>query len=164
MAVRFENLSFQRKPEVSDQMWDLYKNNIALFWRNRERILSDPKLFYVRTPFSIYAAYIGVPKYGESVCLGVLLKAWAEHAEIFTSPCLKCGGTMNIYSFGGSPLTGIGLLSCRCVDCGYLVEHKKHGEFNGLRHCMCEIAEQYAAQEAPDALTFEEAVDLLKTE
>ncbi len=159
MAVCF----FQRRPEFSEQMWDLYKNNITLFWRNRERILSNSKLFYVRTPFSIHSAYIGVPKYGESVCLGVLLKAWAEHAEIFTLPCPKCGGTMNIYSFGDSPLSGIGRLSCRCVDCDYLVEHKKHGEFSGLWHCMCEMAEQYAVQEVPYALTFEEAVDLLKT-
>ncbi len=164
MAVHLENLSSRRTPEVSEQMWDLYKNSIALFWRNRERILSDPKLFYVRTPFSIRAAYIGIPKYGESICLGVLLKAWAEHAELFTLPCPKCGGEMKIYSFAGSPMSGMGHLSCRCVDCDYLVEHKAHGDFSALSHRMRKTAEQHAAREAPDALTFEEAVNLLKTE
>ncbi len=164
MAVHFENLSSRRTPEFSEPLWDLYKNSIALFWRNRERILSDPKLFYVRTPFSISAAYIGIPKYGESVCLGVLLKAWTEDAETYTLPCPKCGGEMKIYSFAGSPMSGMGRLSCRCVDCDHLIEHKEHGNFSALSHRIREIAEQYAAREVPDALTFEEAVSLLKTE
>lgn len=95
---------------------------------------------------------------------GALPKAWAEHAELFTLPCLKCGGQMKIYSFAGSPMSGMGRQSCCCVDCDYLVEHKGHGNFSGLSHRMREIAEDYAAQEASDALTFEEVINLLKTE
>jgi len=152
--------SYQSDPTDSDErerLWAVYEANIPLFWRCRERIAADLRLFFAQTPFKVHAAYIDFPHSGPYP-LGVIVRAWMEHETVYRLPCPKCGDKMLIYSFAGSPLSGRSSRSACCVKCGYRVRGEHNGNFSGMFGPMRRIAMEYDGTDCREALTLEEVV------
>lgn len=149
----------QQKQE--QRLQNLFAESVPLIWRQRERILADPQLFGARTPMRIRMAYVSMKDSGPYP-LGVVVRAWTEYEERYTRVCPKCGGRMLIYSFSGSPLSGRSSHSATCTACGYRQLHVDEGSFGRLASPIMRIASEYRDLPEDDALSLEEAVNLLK--
>ena len=147
--------------QAQERQWNLFAEAVPLFWHHRDRILADPQLFGARTPIHIRMAYVAM-KVSGPYPLGVVVRAWSEYAENYTRVCPKCGGQMLIYSFSGSPLSGRSSHSATCTACGYRQLHVDEGSFGRLASPIMRIASEYRDLPEDDALSLEEAVNLLK--
>lgn len=143
--------------QAQERQWELFAEAVPLIWRQRERILANPQLFGARTPMRIRMAYVSMKDSGPYP-LGVVVRAWSEHADNYTRLCPKCGGRMLIYSFSGSPLSGRSSHSATCTACGYQQLHVDEGCFGRLASPIMRIASQYRDLPKGDALSFEEAI------
>lgn len=144
--------------QAQERQWNLFAEAVPLIWRHREQILTDPQLFGARTPMRIRMAYVSMKDSGPYP-LGVVVRAWSEHAENYTRVCPKCGGRMLIYSFSGSPLSGSSSHSATCTACGYQQRHVDEGSFGRLASPITRIASQYRDLPKDDALSLEEAIN-----
>ena len=156
----FEPIRRERQQQEEQRLQDLFAESVPLIWRQRERILTDPQLFGARTPMRIRMAYVSMKDSGPYP-LGVVVRAWSEHADNYTRLCLKCGGRMLIYSFSGSPLSGRSSHSATCTACGYQQLHVDEGCFGRLASPIMRIASQYQDLPKDDALSVKEAMALL---
>lgn len=154
----FEPIRRERQQQEEQRLQDLFAESVPLIWRQRERILTDPQLFGARTPMRIRMAYVSMKDSGPYP-LGVVVRAWSEHADNYTRLCPKCGGRMLIYSFSGSPLSGRSSHSATCTACGYQQHHVDEGSFGRLASPIMRIASQYRDLPKGDALSFEEAIN-----
>lgn len=157
----FEPIRRERQKREEQRLQDLFAESVPLIWRQRERILADPQLFGVRTPMRIRMAYVSMRDSGPYP-LGVVVRAWTEYEERYTRVCPKCGGQMLIFSFSGSPLSGRSSHSATCTACGYQQRHVDEGSFGRLASPITRIAGQYRDLPKDDALSLEEAINLLK--
>lgn len=157
----FEPIRRERQKREEQRLQDLFAESVPLIWRQRERILADPQLFGVRTPMRIRMAYVSMRDSGPYP-LGVVVRAWTEHEERYTRVCPKCGGQMLIYSFSGSPLSGRSSHSATCTACSYQQQHVDEGSFGRLASPIMLIASEYQDLPKDDALSLEEAINLLK--
>ena len=156
----FEPIRRERQQQEEQRFQDLFAESVPLIWRQRERILTDPQLFGARTPMRIRMAYVSMKDSGPYP-LGVVVRAWSEHADNYTRLCPKCGGRMLIYSFSGSPLSGSSSHSATCTACGYQQLHVDEGCFGRLASPIMRIASQYRDLPKDDALSVKEAMALL---
>lgn len=156
----FEPIRRERQQQEEQRLQDLFAESVPLIWRQRERILTDPQLFGARTPMRIRMAYVSMKDSGPYP-LGVVVRAWSEHADNYTRLCPKCGGRMLIYSFSGSPLSGRSSHSATCTACGYQQLHVDEGCFGRLASPIMRIASQYQDLPKDDALSVKEAMALL---
>lgn len=147
--------------QTHERQWELFAEAVPLIWQQRERILTDLQLFGARTPMRIRMAYVSMKNSGPYP-LGVVVRAWTEYEERYTRVCPKCGGRMLIYSFSGSPLSGRSSHSATCTACGYRQLHVDEGSFGRLASPIMRIASEYRDLPEDDALSLEEAVNLLK--
>lgn len=157
----FEPIRRERQKREEQRLQDLFAESVPLIWRQRERILADLQLFGVRTPMRIRMAYVSMRDSGPYP-LGVVVRAWTEHEERYTRVCPKCGGQMLIYSFSGSPLSGRSSHSATCTACSYQQHHVDEGSFGSLASPIMRIASEYRDLPKGDALSFEEAINLLQ--
>ena len=104
--------------------WKVYSEHIPLFWHHREQILSDPKLFFTETPLRVYG-------FGK-ICMGILVKAWIDYPSTFCKSCPKCKGRSLVFSFSGSPMSGMSSHSVHCLDCGTVTSGISGGEFGAF--------------------------------
>lgn len=153
----FEPIRRERQQQEEQRLQDLFAESVPLIWRQRERILANPQLFGARTPMRIRMAYVSMKDSGPYP-LGVVVRAWSEHADNYTRLCPKCGGRMLIYSFSGSPLSGRSSHSATCTACGYQQLHVDEGCFGRLASPIMRIASQYRDLPKGDAPSFEEAI------
>ena len=127
--------------------WYFYKTHIGFFWEYRELILAEPAYAQLPTPveLSYRATLFSVEMLpGRYIRLGALVRAWTEYPALYTRVCPKCGGTMLLYSFNGSLMTGRRSKSYSCVDCGHRNEHEPGGDFGALRQTIGELTESLA--------------------
>jgi len=97
-------------PRLEEQK--LFIENYEFIWENRERIINDGALFETRLYFSgLSLAYVS----GGGLTLGMLLTLW-NNGE-WTTKCPFCGGTVRIFGWGGSPLTGNNKYHGFCTSC-----------------------------------------------
>lgn len=157
----FEPIRQEQQKREEQRLLNLFAESVPLIWRQRERILADPQLFEARTPMRIRMAYVSMMDSGPYP-LGVVVRAWTEYEERYTRVCPKCGGRMLIYSFSGSPLSGSSSHSASCLTCGYQQHHVDEGSFGSLASPITRIAGQYRDLPKDDALSLEEAINLLK--
>lgn len=157
----FESIRRGRQKREKQRLRDLFAESGPLIWHHRDRILADPQLFGARTPMRIRMAYVSMKDSGPYP-LGVVVRAWTEYEERYTRVCPKCGGRMLIYSFSGSPLSGRSSHSATCTACGYRQLYVDEGSFGRLASPIMRIASQYHDLPKDDALSLEEAVNLLK--
>lgn len=157
----FEPIRREQQKREEQRLQDLFAESVPLIWRQSERILADPQLFGARTPMRIRMAYVSMMDSGPYP-LGVVVRAWTECEERYTRVCPKCGGRMLIYSFSGSPLSGRSSHSATCFTCGYQQHHVDEGSFGSLASPITRIAGQYRDLPKDDALSLEEAINLLK--
>ncbi|WP_308501586.1 hypothetical protein [uncultured Alistipes sp.] len=153
-----EPIRREQQKREEQRLQDLFAESVPLIWRQRERILTDPKLFGAHTPMRIRMAYVSMRNSGPYP-LGVVVRAWTEYEERYTRVCPKCGGQMLIYSFSGSPLSGRSSHSATCTACGYQQHHVDEGSFGRLASPIMRIASQYRDLPKGDALSLEEAVN-----
>lgn len=132
--------------------WYYYKTHIGFLWQHREQILAEPRYAQVPTPLSVYL----VPD--RFVRLGILLQAWVERPDNYMQTCKRCGGTMVVYSFAGSPMSGRSSRSLCCVDCGLHIMHDDSGNFNGMMFPIRRLTEYNAPQPDSEPLTLEALV------
>lgn len=156
----FEPIRREQQKREEQRLLNLFAESVPLIWRQRERILTDPQLFGARTPMRIRMAYVSMKDSGPYP-LGVVVRAWSEHADNYTRLCPKCGGRMLIYSFSGSPLSGSSSHSATCTACGYQQLHVDEGCFGRLASPIMRIASQYRDLPKDDALSVKEAMALL---
>ena len=147
--------------QAQERQWELFAEAVPLIWRQRARILAEPRLFGARTPMRIRMAYVSMKDSGPYP-LGVVVRAWSEYEERYTRPCPKCGGRMLIYSFSGSPLSGRSSHSVTCTACGYQQRHVDKGSFGSLASPIMRLAGEYRGLPTDDALSLEEAVAALQ--
>jgi len=96
-----------------EERCELFYSNIRLFVEKRDVILSNPRLYSVKTPRSFCGGlFIG----SKSITLGKMLLLW-EEKKIFSRNC-ACGGRGVIHRFGGSPLSGGCAFDITCLACG----------------------------------------------
>lgn len=157
----FEPIRREQQKRKEQRLQDLFAASVPLIWRHRERILADPQLFGARTPMRIRMAYVSMKDSGPYP-LGVVVRAWTEYEERYTRICPKCGGRMLIYSFSGSPLSGRSSHSATCTACGNQQHHVDGGSFGRLASPIMRIASQYRDLPQDNALSLEEAINLLK--
>lgn len=157
----FEPIRRERQKREEQRLQDLFAESVPLIWRQRERILADLQLFGVRTPMRIRMAYVSMRDSGPYP-LGVVVRAWTEYEERYMRICPKCGGQMLIYSFSGSPLSGRSSHSATCTACSYQQHHVDEGSFGRLASPIMLIASEYQDLPKDDALSLEEAINLLK--
>lgn len=129
--------------------WYFYKTHIGFFWQYREQILAEPRYAQVPTPVELSYGLGGfsietLP--GRYIRLGALLRGWTEHPEHYMRPCPACGGTMLLYSFNGSPMTGSCSKSYSCAACSHRIEHERGGDFGALRQTIGELSASLAGE------------------
>ena len=103
----------ERSREQVRREEDYFFENYRYFWKNRNVIIHNAELCRTPVYFAVLSlAYIA----GGPLRLGMLLQLWQR--GLWTAACPKCGGTVRIFRWGGSPLSGNNSYSGRCVDCG----------------------------------------------
>lgn len=92
---------------------ELFVENLDLLLSFEQVILNDRDYFF--TPLSF--AWCSCPYISGDgpLSLGYLLRGWKD--QILKEPCPECGGTVLVFSFGGSPLSGSNSWSGFCKDC-----------------------------------------------
>jgi len=161
MPTRNGNQSDSSASDERKRAWEVYEANIPLFWQHRERIVAEPRLFFAQTPFKVNTAYVNFPHSGPYP-LGVIVRAWMERETAYRLSCPKCGGRMMVYSFAGSPLSGMSSRSACCVECGHRVRGESNGNLSNMFGPMRRIAAEYDGTDCREALTLAEVVENLK--
>ena len=112
------------------------------------------KLFFTETPLRIYG-------FGE-ICLGILVKAWIDYPNTFYKPCPKCKGRSLVFSFSGSPMSGMSSHSVHCLDCGTVTSGISGGEFGVFRAATRHIIQAHSVSNSPELLILDQVVEILK--
>jgi hypothetical protein len=99
--------------KTTEELLNTFCDHITLLLKNQQRILDRSETFFIELPFAWCSwPYIG----GDGpLYLGYLLLGW--QIGRLTAKCPKCSGTLRIYSFGGSPLSGINGATGACLEC-----------------------------------------------
>ena len=137
---------------------EMFYGNIALLFANIEKILSEPRLYSIKAPETLYEVmYVSL---GERVItLGELLLLW-QNEKAFSGTCPKCKGKTLLYRFGGSPLSGTIFESkSKCLECGQIDNEKKGGSFGSLRSIRDKYAPIEPVVEHPASVA--ELIDIL---
>lgn len=136
------------------RLWNLYEAHLALFYRCRERISEDEALASACTPLHVVLL--------SGIRLGQLVRAWQEPS--FSDICPACGGAAVVYSFSGSPLSGMSRHSLFCPICGNRKRDIVSGRFGSFMRSMQRIVREYPASDSPlHALTLDKAITALES-
>lgn len=136
------------------RLWNLYKAQLPLFYRCRQRISEDEALASAWTP--LHVVLLG------GIRLGQLIRAWQEPS--FSDVCPACGGAALVYSFSGSPLSGMSSHSLFCPSCGARKQSIASGRFGSFMRSMQHIVREYPASASPlQALTLDKAISALES-
>ena len=117
---------------------NLLKANIENFFANKDVVYSNSRYFLTPLPVSTGLAYAGPL----IVMLGMLLELW-ETKPGTTETHENCGGKILIWSFGGSPLSGMNSWAGYCRKCGGRVTGNKSC-FPDLWHLFVEQIKRYS--------------------
>ena len=153
-CIWFGHAREEPRRKAGKHLWKVYSEHIPLFWHHREQILSDPKLFVTETPLRVYG-------FGK-ICLGILVKAWIDYPNTFCKPCLKSKGRSLVFSFSGSPMSGMSFHSVHCLDCGTVTSGISGGEFGAFRAAIKHIIQAHSVSNSPELLTLDQVVEILK--
>ena len=151
-CIWFGHAREEQRRKAGKHLWKVYSEHIPLFWHHREQILSEPKLFVTETPLRVYG-------FGK-ICLGILVKAWIDYT--FCKPCPKCKGRSLVFSFSGSPMSGMSFHSVHCLDCGTVTSGISGGEFGAFRAAIKHIIQAHSVSNSPELLTLDQVVEILK--
>lgn len=143
-----------QRRKAENHWWEVYSEQIPLFWHHREQILSNPNLFFAETPFSVW-------RLGK-ICLGILVKAWIDYPDTFCQPCPKCNGRSLVFRFAGSPMSGMDSHSVHCLDCGTVTSGISGGEFGAFRAAIRDIIQATPVSNTSESLTLDQVVEILK--
>ena len=152
-CIWFGHAREEQRRKAEKHRWKVYSEHISLFWHHREQILSDPKLFVTETPLKVYG-------FGK-ICLGILVKAWIDYPNTFCKPCPKCKGRSLVFSFRGSPMSGMSFHSVHCLDCGTVTSGISGGKFGAFRAAIRHIIQAHSSN-SPELLTLDQVVEILK--
>lgn len=141
-----------------ERVWQVFREHVPLFWRYREQILTNPRLFWTPTPFTVGSAYVAFA-YSGPYPLGIVVQAWSQDST-YQRRCPKCSGMGLIYTFGGSILSGSVRYGVVCTDCGHQWSYSDCN-FRGLLWPLRGLAEKYDGQERDDAYSLDEAITVL---
>ena len=153
-CIWFGHAREEPRRKAGKHLWKVYSEHIPLFWHHREQILSDPKLFVTETPLRVYG-------FGK-ICLGILVKAWIDYPNTFCKPCLKCKGRSLVFSFSGSPMSGMSFHWVPWRDCGTVTSGISGGEFGAFRAAIKHIIQAHSVSNSPELLTLDQVVEILK--
>ncbi|WP_288539913.1 hypothetical protein [uncultured Alistipes sp.] len=145
----------EQRRKAEKYLWKVYSEHIPLFWHHRKQILSDPKLFVTETPLRAYG-------FGK-ICLGILVKAWIDYPNTFCKPCPKCKGRSLVFSFSGSPMSGMSSHSVHCLDCGTVTSGISGGEFGAFRAAIRHIVQTSLVSDYSGAQLLDDVITRLKS-
>lgn len=154
-CIWFGHAREEQRRKAGKHLWKVYSEHIPLFWHHREQILSDPKLFVTETPLRVYG-------FGK-ICLGILVKAWIDYPNTFCKPCLKCKGRSLVFSFSGSPMSGMSSHSVHCLDCGTVTSGISGGEFGAFRAAIRHIIQANLVSDYSGAQLLDDVITRLKS-
>ncbi|MBY0549275.1 MAG: hypothetical protein K2W95_18515 [Candidatus Obscuribacterales bacterium] len=100
-------------PGLQEQNTELFIEHLDFLLSSEQIILNDRDYFFTPLSFA-WCSWPYVSGDG-SLPLGYLLCGWKD--LILSEPCPECGGTVLVFSFGGSPLSGSNSWSGFCKDC-----------------------------------------------
>ena len=137
-----------------EKIWSPYRDNIELLYKHREEIFARKDWAMTATPLKVYMIQ-------QPIFIGTMLRSWANEDNWLTYPC-KCGHKAFIYSFAGSPLSGITSISYKCIHC----HQKGNAEVDGFltRSHTLAVTQQELFNEAEgiEAITLTELLDNIK--
>ena len=137
-----------------EKIWSPYRDNIELIYKHREEIFAHKDWMMATTPFKVYMIQ-------QPIFIGTMLRLWANEDNWLTYPC-KCGHKAFIYSFAGSPLSGITSISYKCIHC----HQKGNAEVDGFltRAHTLAVTQQELSNEAEgiEAITLTELLENIK--
>lgn len=87
------------------------RDHLGLFLARAEDILKEPKWLFSPAGRA-FVAYAGFP---QEIPLGILLRLWQKGK--LRRPCGACGGSAYLFSFAGSPLSGMHSWTGVCLSC-----------------------------------------------
>ena len=151
--IWFGHAREEQRRKAEKHRWKVYSEHIPLFWHHREQILSDPKLFVTETPLRVYG-------FGK-ICLGILVKAWIDYPNTFCKPCPKCKGRSLVFSFSGSPMSGMSSHSVHCLDCGTVTSGISGGEFGAFRAAIRYIIQANPVSDYSSTLSLNDIITWL---
>lgn len=154
-CIWFGHAREEQRRKTGKHLWKVYSEHIPLFWHHREQILSDPKLFVTETPLRVYG-------FGK-ICLGILVKAWIDYPNTFCKPCPKCKGRSLVFSFSGSPMSGMSFHSVHCLDCGTVTSGISGGEFGAFRAAIRHIIQANLVSDYSGAQLLDDVITRLKS-
>ena len=153
-CIWFGHVREEQRRQAEKHLWKVYSEHIPLFWHHREQILFAPKFFFTETPLRVYG-------FGK-ICLGILVKAWIDYPNTFCKPCPKCKGRSLVFSFSGSPMSGMSPHSVYCLDCGTVTLGIRGGEFGAFRVATRHMIQAHSVSNSPESLTLDHVVEILK--
>lgn len=133
-ACSLESVLVSLQMGKRESKWPLYRENIKLFYEHREEICKRKEWFYATIPLSVFGTR-------NPIFVGVMLTLWQRGNERFMHKCEKCGHTAYVYSFAGSPMSGIGSISYQCFHCGEYGHIAKDG-FGSRMKALKDIREE----------------------
>lgn len=133
-ACSLESVLVSLQMGKRESKWPLYRENIKLFYKHREEICKRKEWFYATIPLSVFGTR-------NPIFIGVILTLWQRGNESFMHKCEKCGHTAYVYSFAGSPMSGIGSISYQCFYCGEYGHIAKDG-FGSRMKALKDIREE----------------------
>ena len=154
-ACSLESVLVSLQVGKRESKWPLYRENIKLFYEHREEIGKRKEWFYATIPFSVFGTR-------NPIFVGVMLTLWQRGNERFMHKCEKCGHTAYVYSFAGSPMSGMGSISYQCFHCGEYGHIAKAG-FGSRMKALKDIREELLKdKEGVDEVPLETLVANLK--
>lgn len=93
----------------------LFLENLSLFLENSEMILKNERFRNAIITHG-FCTFMYAPLAKGTLTLGKALQLWLNHPE-YSRPC-RCGKKQYLIEYGGSPLSGGGLMSYLCPYCG----------------------------------------------
>lgn len=147
------------KSTISDeQTLKLFLDNAFMFLENKERIMSDSRMFLCPIPSRSGLAYLG-DKAFRNPTLGIFVEWWSDSSlAVQRAPD---GDEWLVYHIAGSPLSGCN--RCGCVNREGKIKRETITPFNNLARSFIKINTRYThAKEDSLTYTIEEVLEQLK--
>ena len=145
--------------QVEQQGLPLFAENAFLFFENRERILSDSRMFLAPVHIQSGLAYVGTGGFNGPT-LGVYIEWWMNCRQ-----SISTNGSTNWLTIrlAGSPLSGAN--NCTTVDDNGATDNTFLSSFSAMWHSFIKINKRYnTAKIRYQAYSLAEVIDILKKE
>ncbi len=144
---------------------ELFIKNAHKFWENKERILTDRRMFFARVRMTNNLAYVNIPEL-QRATLGAYIQWWeeCEQSRITSKIGLldKKDNLKLVYHLAGSPLSGRN--HCSAIDAKGKSFTVNLSPFSHAWKSFADIVKRYETErESVEPYTLEEVLSMLNS-